>query len=194
MTMLTERFPVAISFGATGGPEFSTDMVIVSGGAEYRNSNRQSALRRYDVSHAARKENLAKLLIKFFAAAAGRLNTFPFKDWSDYTAAGDEGGWFDLGGGAYQMGKQYTAGGLTHFRVIRLPVVDRITIYGNTGGTLDYVTGILTDGTGIPTSWVGEFDVLARFDTDMMELDIINKGHDGLLYGWNSIPIVEVDA
>lgn len=193
MSVLTDRFPVQISLGGSGGPQFATDVVIVESGNEFRNANRQYPLRRYDVSHAARLEPLARMLIAFFHVAMGRLNTFPFKDWADYTALFGEGGFIPLDAGGYQMAKQYKVGMGTHNRIITRPLIDTLDILGNTGGTIDPATGILTGGAGVPTGWSGEFDILARFDTDQMEIITLDKTHQGeLIYEWSNIPIVEV--
>ncbi len=37
-------------------------------------------------------------------------------------------------------------------------------------------------------SWQGEFDVPCRFDTDQMQIEIIDKG----IYSWGQIPLVEI--
>jgi uncharacterized protein (TIGR02217 family) len=190
--MLSQRFPDAISFQATGGPEFLTEVVAVEGGSEFRNGVREFAMRRYEVSHAARLEKRAKQLIAFFNVARGRLNSFRFKDWSDFKAESGEGGWAAIDGG-YQMAKVYASGSDTFTRLITKPVSGTVTVTGNTGGTIDYATGILTGGTGTPTAWLGEFDVPCRFDIDRMELVIIDRNkQDGLIYQWSDIPIVEV--
>ena len=42
-------------------------------------------------------------------------------------------------------------------------------------------------------TWTGEFDVPARFDTDLMAITVVTKSAQGdLLEAWESIPIVEL--
>lgn len=44
-------------------------------------------------------------------------------------------------------------------------------------------------------AWSGEFDVPVRFDTDVLQIEIVNRqsGAD-LLYSWNDVPIIEIRA
>ena len=192
MSFLDIRFPPKISFGATGGPAFRTDVVITASGGESRNQNWSNARLRYEVSHAARREVLWRQLVAFFLMVAGRAYSFRFKDWTDYICEVGDGSFIaDSGspGTGNQMVKAYTFGGNTYYRTITKPVSGAVTVVG--GGTLNYATGIVEGGS--PTSWYGEFDVHARFDTDEMKHETINKTAEGeLLVGWSSIPVVEV--
>lgn len=184
------RFPEKISLNAQGGPEFLTDIVIVASGFEARNQNWSKQRMRYDVAHAARREAEWRKLQAFFLVVAGRACSFRFKDWTDFECAAGDGVFIedDTAGSptVLQMHKRYTFAGQTYYRKITKPISGRITT--NATG-LDYSTGIAATG----TSWYGEFDVHARFDTDSMQSETINKSPDGeLLIGWRSIPIVEV--
>lgn len=44
-------------------------------------------------------------------------------------------------------------------------------------------------------AWSGEFDVPVRFDTDVLQIEIVNRqsGAD-LIYSWNDVPIIEIRA
>lgn len=184
------RFPPKISLGAEGGDEFNTDIVIVASGFETRNQNWEKALRRYDVAHAARREEDWRLLRAFFLAVRGRACSFRFKDWTDYECAVGEGTFIDADGSptGKQMVKTYTFQGQTYQKVITKPINGKVTVTG--GGTVDYSSGIVL---GNPTAWYGEFDLHCRFDTDRMVSLTIDRSTDGeLLVGWQSIPIVEV--
>ena len=183
------RFPERISFGAQGGPEFLTDVVILANGVEARNQNWSTERLRYDVSHAARLEPDWRKLQAFFRVVAGRAKSFRFKDWTDYVC--DSGyGVFQTADTGSPLGKQmyklYYFNGQAYYRKITKPVVGKIT---TNAVNLDYSTGIADSG----TTWYGEFDVHARFDTDAMRAETIDKQNDGsLIVGWQSIPIVEV--
>jgi len=39
ITFIEERFPADISYGMSGGPSFSTDIVTLASGKEHRNVN-----------------------------------------------------------------------------------------------------------------------------------------------------------
>lgn len=184
------RFPPRISLGAEGGDEFNTDIVVIASGFETRNQNWEKALRRYDVAHAARREEDWKQLRAFFLAMRGRACSFRFKDWTDYVCESGDGTFIDADGSpsAKQMVKTYTFQAQTYQKIITKPINGKVTVVG--GGSVDYSTGIVA---GSPTSWYGEFDLHCRFDTDRMVSLTIDRSPDGeLLVGWQSIPIVEV--
>jgi uncharacterized protein (TIGR02217 family) len=199
MSFVEERFPVDISFGATGGPMHSTDIITTFGGREQRNINWSAPLGMWNVAHGAKTQTQLNLLIAFFRARRGKAVGFRFKDWSDYTVtAGNIG----TGTGAlttFQLRKQYTSGGATVNRIITKPVAGTILIYKN--GVLQVVTTDYTVSTttGIVTFIVApalndvitasfEFDVPARFDIDKMEISIENLG----ISSWGNVPVIEI--
>lgn len=187
--LLPERFPDLVSFGATGGATFLTNVVATEGGLEQRNQIWSQARGSWEVSHAARLPEQYKPLQAFFRVARGKAMEFRFKDWSDFTVESGEGVFVLISAGVYQMHKRYTVGTETVDRKITLPIEDSVTITG-TFSAADYDTGIVT---GTPTSWIGEFDVRCRFDTDQMKAEIIDRSQgSGLIIGWSSIPVVEV--
>lgn len=184
----TPRFPDNVSYGAVGGPEFSTDVVVLNSGFEQRNSNWAAPRGQWDVSHGARTKAEQRALLNFFRAVGGRRDGFRFKDWSDYQAETGEGVFLALTSTTFQMRKAYAAGSTTVYRTIVKPVSGTISITGGTGATVDYTTGIVTVSSGTPTAWTGEFDVPARFDIDKMACAVIDHG----IYQWQSIPVVEI--
>jgi len=139
---------------------------------------------------------LYRQLQAFFRVANGRANTFRFKDWSDFEATATEGRFIDADDDSpplvFQMVKRYMFGSYTFDRKIMLPVSGTVTVTGGTGASVNYSTGIVTVSSGTPTGWAGEFDVLARFDTDRMHAETIDRSGDDLIIGWSSIPILEV--
>lgn len=183
------QFPPLISFGAVGGPLFLTDVTVVASGDEVRNQNWAVERLSYEVSHAARLEKDWRPLQAFFRIVRGRAYSFRFKDWTDYVCLAGSGVFLDADVGSplgKQMYKVYRYGGQTYYRKITKPVTGKI-VTDATG--LDYTTGIATSG----TYWSGEFDVHARFDTDEMRAETIDKNNEkGLIVGWSSIPIIGV--
>jgi uncharacterized protein (TIGR02217 family) len=65
-------FPDAIARGATGGPEYSTDVVTVASGFEQRNQNWSAARARYDIGTGIRTREQMAEVIAFFRARKGR--------------------------------------------------------------------------------------------------------------------------
>lgn len=198
MSFLDVRFPVTISYGAVGGPEWRTDVVILDSGHEQRNQNWSSARCRWDVAQACKTDAMRSALIAFFRVARGRANSFRFKDFTDFEVASGEGVLSAVGDGTYQLQKRYTNAGGTYDRDITLPL--SVLLYRNstllTEGVdynLNDTTGVVTpigSPTTIPTSWIGEFDVPARFDTDRIGL----VAEDIDFFRSQSIPIIEVRA
>lgn len=189
------RFPDRIAFGAIGGPGFMTYVAVMSSGAESRMQEWEFERGEWEVAHAAKLPKDYQPLQAFFRLAAGRANTFRFKDWTDFICVPGDGFFIASDGSpsGWQMVKRYTFGGLTIDRRITKPRNNNtINIIGvGSPSGLDYSSGIVYGGT--PTAWSGEFDVHCRFDTDHMRAEAINRNPNvGLIVTWASIPIVEV--
>lgn len=190
-------FPEKISFGALGGPAYATRVVRTRIGAEYRDQIMEQALHKFEVSHAAKLPTDYRILQNFFhSVGVGRAYGFRFKDWQDYTARSGEGVFSMLTSTTFQMYKVYTSGSNTRNRKIQKPRNNNtIVIGGGASPTIDYATGIVTVSSGIPTSWVGDFDVPCRFDTDEMQGEIEDKTPGGeFIMNWRSIPIIEIQV
>lgn len=186
------RFPDAISYGAQGGPGWSTTISAVASGYEARNQNWTAARHHYDVSHVVHAHDGGKraALIAFFHAAKGRANAFRFKDFADFAAASGEGVVVELTATTFQLYKRYTSGAATYDRIIQKPIAATVALSGGGSYTLDATTGIVTVTSGAdPTGWTGEFDVPCRFDIDQLMISIESRGLIGHTSG---IPIVEV--
>jgi uncharacterized protein (TIGR02217 family) len=189
----TPRFPDKISFGATGGPTWQTEIAALDSGYEYANQNWSQARARYEVGHDARLPELFDELLDFFMAVGGRANQFRFKDWSDFSATSVQGVVSSLSPTTFQMYKRYTAGSLQYNRKIVKPVSGTVTVIGGSSPTVNYTTGVITVSSGTPTGWYGDFDVPVRFDSDVMQAVIINRSvQRGLIQGWQSIALAEV--
>jgi len=157
MAFINTRFPESISYGAMGGPEFSTDIVVINSGFEQRNINWTAARCKFDVSQAIKSQADNDALIAFFRIAAGRGNSFRYKDWNDYlitVANGILGTGIGTGLPTYQTNKIYTnAGGSSTRKITRLvsgaSTFDRnaslITVGGAAGNiSFDINTGQVT--------------------------------------------------
>lgn len=202
MAFINLRMPDDISFGATGGPGYRTDVVTLASGYEQRNSRWQNSRRRYDVGY-VRTQAEIDALAAFFHACKGRANSFRFKDWADYTADNVEGVMRVLNeaGTQWQLVKAYDSFGNISFRDITLPRNTTIQLFENdteisTGFSINYNTGVVTFTSPRVSSadlnWSGEFDVPCRFDTDELMASVLESGPDGRIYQLSSVPVIEV--
>lgn len=190
------QFPTDISYGS-GGPEFSTDVVITHSGYEQRNVNWSDARAVYNVSHGVKTQTQLDSLIAFFRSRQGKAYGFRFKDWSDYSVSGQQIGVGDGAETQFQLIKQYISPPTTISRDIKKPVDGTLTVYFDgieqvSGVSLDSVSGVVTFSSA-PASAVVitadfEFDVPVRFDTDRLSASLDSYG----VNSWNNIPIVEV--
>ena len=82
------RFPDNIAYGATGGPEFATTVVVTGAGHEQRNVDWAEARGRWDVASGLKNQAQLDELIAFLRARKGKAYGFRFKDWTDYKTTG----------------------------------------------------------------------------------------------------------
>lgn len=193
------QFPPQIAYGATGGPMFSTDVIVNSSGFEQRNANWTASLNKYDVSTGLKSPTDLNTLIAFFRGRQGRLRGFRFKDFADFQINAQTIATADGIVTAYQIVKTYVSGTQTYTRKITRPVsgtVTGVTFNGvpkteGVGFTINYATGILTQTPAVAGPIVIgyiEFDVPARFDTDDMQTTV--EGFE--THVWHNIPVIEV--
>jgi uncharacterized protein (TIGR02217 family) len=199
------RLPLAVSLGATGGPERMTDVIRLASGAESRNARWAGSRRRWEVGGAVMRLDVAHELIAFFEARGGRLNGFRFRDPVDWkscapggtVAATDQ----ELGTGdgvntTFQLVKRYQSGGETFTRTIRKPVAESILVAVDgspvASVTVDAATGIVTledappDGATIAAGF--EFDTPVRFDADRLDMSLVGHGAARVM----RVPLVEI--
>lgn len=164
------RFPDAIARGATGGPEYSTDIVSVASGFEQRNQNWELARGRWDISTGIRTRAQMAEVIAFFRARKGRAYGFRFKDWSDFSALGQA-----LVATAdpvvWQLAKRYPSGAFEDARPITRPVAGTAVVRVGANvvsPAIDHATGLVTFASPPAEQPYAdfEFDVPVRFDTD----------------------------
>ena len=203
------RFPTAISFGASGGPERRTDIVVLGSGYEERNQRWADSRRRYDAGYGVKSLDDLETVIAFFEERRGRLHGFRWKDHADFKsctasaspAASDQPiGTGDGMTAAFQLVKRYGSSFAPWTREIKKPVmgtllaVDGAAKVEGTDFTCDTTSGIITFEAGsIPASGAVvtagfEFDVPARFDTDQLKINLDGFRHGSI----PSIPIVEI--
>lgn len=200
------ELPLRVGFGSNGGPNFSTEIIVVDSGFERRNQNWAQARRVFDAKAGVRSASDAAALLNFFHARAGRARGFRLRDWSDYSSADDNVsapsfsdqtiGLGDDGTINFQLVKNYANGGVTHARTINKPVSGSVVIgvggaLLGSGWSVDNTTGIVTfsippaGGQTITAGFL--FDVPVRFDTDYLPLSAENYASYQA-----DVPIVEI--
>ncbi|MEI9995691.1 MAG: DUF2460 domain-containing protein [Rhizomicrobium sp.] len=200
------RFPTALAFHATGGPERKTEIVTLGSGFEERNAVWANSRRRYDAGYGVKSLDDLHAVIAFFEARLGRLNGFRFKDWSDFKscAPGQTVSPLDqpLGTGnghatAFPLIKVYSSGPSSWTRAIAKPVAGTLRVAANgtelqDGFTLDATIGVVTfaaaPASGAMLTAGFEFDTPVRFDTDQLAINLANFTAGEL----PSIPLVEI--
>lgn len=197
MSFVEIQFPADISYGSSGGPTFSTDVIEAFSGFEQRNINWSAARARYNVAHGVKTQSQLDELISFFRARQGKAIGFRFKDWTDYQAVAQNIGTGNGSQTVFQLTKKYTSS-VTVTRVIKKPVNNAtMKVYLNavlqsSGYTVNYATGEITfttaPGSGVAVTADFEFDVPVRFDTDQLDAAIDDFGSRS----WSDIPLVEV--
>jgi uncharacterized protein (TIGR02217 family) len=164
------RFPDAVARGATGGPEFSTDIIAVASGFEQRNMNWSAARAKYDISTGIRTREQMAEVIAFFRARKGRAYGFRFRDWNDFEAEAQP-----LAATAdplvWQLTKQYASGPSAEQRVITKPEAGTVVVRVNGNPVsvdVDHLTGLATFSSEPAAQPYADFvfDVPVRFDTD----------------------------
>jgi uncharacterized protein (TIGR02217 family) len=191
------QFPSDISYGSSGGPEYSTDVVITAGGHEQRNVNWSAARAKYNVAHGVKTQAQLEALIAFFRARKGKAYGFRFKDWTDYEAAAQTIGVGDGSTTAFQLVRNYISGGVSEARSIAKPVSGSVSIYLDvvqqlSGWSIDDASGLVTfssaPSSGVVVTADFQFDVPVRFDTDQLSARLEDYG----VNSWNDISLVEV--
>lgn len=200
-------FPVALSFGSSGGPERRTEVVTLASGFEHRNSSWAHARRRYDAGLGLRSLDDVHAVLSFFEARQGRLHGFRWRDPVDHRSCqpsaipAAEDCRLGVGDGHnrhFQLVRTYVSGEGAYERPIRKPVagsvmvaVEGVSLPGS-AFAVDGTTGIVTlsapPAPGAIVTGGFMFDVPVRFDTDRIEVNLANFQAGAI----PSIPIVEV--
>lgn len=201
-------FPLAVSFGATGGPERRNEIVTLTSGREKRNARFAHSRRHYDAGTGLRSLEDLHEVLAFFEARRGSLHAFRFRDPFDMKscAPGATPGPLDqmLGTGdgsarRFALVKTYGSGPDAYQRPIFKPAAGSLRVAvggadaaGNFG--FDAETGEVVLSVGrVPASGQAvtagyEFDVPVRFDTDRLSISL-KAFRAGQI---PSIPLIEV--
>lgn len=205
-----EIFPLAVSFGATGGPERRNEIVALTSGREKRNVRLSQSRHRYDVGTGVRSLADMHDVLDFFEARRGSLHAFRFRDPFDMKSCRPDGepGPLDqkqgVGDGVrarFPLVKSYGNGADAYHRLISKPIVATLRVA--VGGversrpaefSFDDATGELVfTSAAIPPAGAEvtagyEFHVPVRFDMEQLSLSLTAFKAGQI----PSIPLVEV--
>lgn len=204
------RFPAAISFGSSGGPERRTEIVTLGSGHEERNTRWADSRRRYNAGLGIKTLNDLHEVISFFEQRRGRLYGFRWKDHTDHRSSAPLStisssdqliGEGDGMATTFQLSKTYGEASSAYSRTISKPVQNSVMISVNdvqqiedTDFTIDYQTGGITfEPSSMPPAEAlikagFEFDVPVRFDTDQLKINLASFNAGEI----PDIPLVEV--
>lgn len=201
---LNIRLPDDISYGAVGGPKFSTNIITLNNGNEQRNINWKYPKHSYKISYDVLNRTMIKDLISFFFITKGAAHSFLFKDWLDFEAENQSVNQLpiktssDLDTKTFQLSKLYKIHDLSYVRKISKPVLGSLKIFDDNSNLLeenkdykcDYTKGIIEFYQDISDNYKAnfEFNLHVRFDQDECEFtfDAVE------LYSWKSIKIIEL--
>ncbi len=198
-------FPLHLGYGALGGPNFSTQVVVTGSGHEQRNSGWADARQSYDAALGVRSEADLALLLGFFRARRGQAHGFRFNDPLDNGSAvhGAPIMPFDqpqgIGDGVqtrFRLVKTYGDEPEAQVRQISRPVVESVVVAVDgapvlqgwsvsADGWLDFDVAPVA-GAEVRAGYL--FDVPVRFAADRIDVSIA---------GWQagelpSVPLVEI--
>lgn len=201
------RFPLAVSFGATGGPERRNEIVSLTSGREKRNARFSQSRHAYDAGTGVKSlEDLHDVLV-FFEARRGSLHAFRFRDPFDMKSCRPQAipsptdqllGVGDGTARRFKLVKSYGTEQDAYLRLISKPVLSSLQVAVD-AAELDAGDFTFDDATGeivlqqAPATQAAvtagfEFDVPVRFDTELMSMSLTAFKAGQI----PSIPLVEV--
>lgn len=200
MSFHNVRLPEDVERGASGGPQFMTNVFMLTSGQEKRNIDWSQSRGRWDISYGMDTKANHEAVLAFFFARRGKAYGFRFKDWTDFVVGVDatdtpqEIALGDASQTKFQIVRRYTDGIYTFDRPLTriVSATTRVFLAGveqMSGWTVDIETGIITFSTAPSLAEsvgvICEFDVPVRFDTDALSLSAVRD--DAF-----SIPAIEI--
>ena len=188
------NLPGKIEFGALGGPQFKTEVVVLGSGHEQRNAEWSMVRHAWDVAPGIQSQQDLDKVVAFWYARQGRLRDFRFRDRTDFSVTGQILLAAAIGGEtAIQLFRSYISGGVSFERPIFKPVAGSLTLYVDgspVSAGLDSSTGIVTFSAlsaGVQLSADFEYDIPVRFDSDHLRIQNVTHARDAV----RSLPIIE---
>ena len=196
-----ERLDSNYARGAVGGPTFVTEIERVKNKAELRSADFDHERGRWEIGYGDRKSAEIRGIVNYFRQRRGRFQGFRFRDWSDFRALHNHIGRWTASGDILPLRRVY---GVDYVKRIMRPVLEGLELSTRQGNAflpidesvydVDVLTGLVTFREGPPVGeeveiyWTGAFDLLVRFDTDEIDVRVVNPD----LMSIGSLPIVEL--
>ena len=189
------RFPLELGYGASGGPQFSTQVVTTGSGFEQRNSSWADARLHYDAGVGVRSEADLATLVEFFRARRGQAHGFRFEDPHDHAASDEPIGTGDGVRTRFALTRSYGSGADAQVRRITRPVEASVAVKlggiaagGWSLAALGEIDFAAAPPAGVAVTASFAFDLPMRFAEDRIDVG---------LTGWRagdvpSVPLVEV--
>lgn len=199
MAFYEHVFPERISAGMRTVMRYMADTAYSQAGQRYTNLYDVEPVREWVFAHPPRSAADFLELRAFFLAVRG-IDSFLFKDWSDYMATTSNTSLTLISGSTYQMNRIYVAPGRTTVRPIYKPKAGAL-IYRTRSGVTTDITGTSTVSTttgqvvvashvsGDTYTWAGFFYVPAYFSAPEASFMVI--GGPQMLTEWPDISIRE---
>jgi uncharacterized protein (TIGR02217 family) len=174
-------FPIHISWGSAGGPDWPAEIATLGSGYEERNTPWSAPLRYYDAKYGVRSHDELYEILKLYHVAMGRLRGFRLLDWTDYRSGPpQQPPSFDdqplgIGDGVttqFKLIKRYEIGPHVFERRIHKPFgqvfIGIDGVQQSSGFSVSLAAGIVSftapPAPGAALTWGGEFHVPVRFD------------------------------
>jgi uncharacterized protein (TIGR02217 family) len=176
---LNIRFPVDISYGSSGGPEYNTELLTTISGFEHRYYQWSKPRLRFNVANGIKNRSQVDELLSFFRLCKGRYHAFKYKDWTDFKLKRET--LQLINDTTYQIIKSYKCNNIIlEQRKITKPIVDTIKVYQNNLqlNTVDFEIDdnqgliLLKKKTKENIKISCEFDIVARFDMDYLPITL----------------------
>jgi len=171
MSFVNERLSECVAYGFSGGPEWSTLIVLMDNGREQRNGQWLYPRHRYSAQYMNFRRDAQQEVLAAFHALRGQLHCCRFRDANDFEAIAEPLAPSIGTSTPVQLVKTYTFGGQSTVRLIQAPVAGAVVKRNGVpvAGTLDDTTGLFTPSAPWSAgtyTWDGEFDVWVRFASD----------------------------
>lgn len=188
------NLPGKIEFGALGGPQFKTEVVILGSGHEQRNAEWSLVRHAWDVAPGIQSKQDLDNVIAFWYARQGRLRGFRFRDRTDFSVTGQVLIAAAVGGEtSTQLFRSYSSGPTTYDRPIFKPVAGSLFLFVDgspVSASLNSANGIVTFAAlaaGVQLTADFQYDLLVRFDSDHLRIQNVTHARDAV----RSLPIIE---
>lgn len=126
MPFLEVQFPTDVSFLASGGPSFSTNVNKGLSGAQQRNRNWSLGLGKWKIDLHYKPYTYFQSVYALWLNVGGGADGFRFKDHKDFQAFGQFLGEGDGSTTTFQLQNQYAIGGRTYLKPILKPVTSQV--------------------------------------------------------------------